>query len=568
MNMKRKTCRWNAVFLILLLLWLPGCQETGSETPRDDEGVTGPDAGGDAGTGSGLARGLVASYHAESTAAGIEILAAGGNAFDAFVAATFVEYVVSAGNTSAAGLLGALVHVASEDTDLYLDGGLDEVLDKGGIWSASDGNAGKAFNVPGAVAALLELSGRYGTLGRDRVLEPAIRTARDGFVVDLFFAGSVNLDKDLLEKTAYGVQTYLPGGEPVKAGSTLKLPKLAAFFEGLAQQGAAYMYSGPWAAEAVKVVGAAGGKLTAKDLARYKPAWLAPRRTTYRGFEVLAPAGRAYGGLWALVGLEVLEHTAVAPLGHYATGADALELMIRTVRAIHEEPWFFDAASLDDPAAVNKHLSPPYTTALWDRVHKALAFTPRPAGGSHSFHVIVADRSGNIVTGTNTIVGRAFGEGLFVQGVPLNAAGVLTGYTTAPGERRISPLSVHTVHKDGRPVAAFGAFGTSMIEIELAMLVDALDYRMSGPQIAASPRFGTFPYDWNTGAVDVTRNWLDPRVPEAVVTTLADRGLLFEVDPYADLGFGVALTIAGTEPHAGAIQTYGLPVFIETHPSK
>ena len=562
--MKSHTWSWNALFLCFLLLGLPGCQE---EEARVDGGGGARDASAAANAPrSDLARSLVATYHKESTTAGVELLEAGGNAFDAFVAATFVEYVVSAGNTSAAGPLGALVHVAADGTDLYLDGGLDEVLDKDGIWSADDGNAGKAFNVPGAVAALAELSRRYGTLGLARALEPAIRTARDGFVVDAFFAGSVKLDREVLERSVYGKKTYLPGGEPVKAGSTLRLPELAAFLEGLAKQGAAHMYSGTWATEAVKVVGAAGGKLTLADLARYKPVWLAPRRTTYRGHEVLAASGRAYGGLWALVGLEVLEHTQVAPLGHYSQKADALELMIRTVRTVHGEPWFFDAAALDDPAVVAQRLSASYTRSLWESVEKALGFTPRPARGSHSFHVIVADRAGNIVTGTNTIVGRAFGEGLFVQGVPLNAAGVLTAYTTAPGERRITPLTVHMAHEDGRPVAAFGAFGTSMIEVELAMLVDALDYGMAGPTIAASPRFGTFPYDWDTGKVDVTKNWLDPRVPAAVVSTLADRGLLFDLDPYADLGFGVALTIDGDEPRAGAIRTYGLPVFIETRP--
>jgi hypothetical protein len=88
---------------------------------------------------------------------------------------------------------------------------------------------------------------------------------------------------------------------------------------------------------------------------------------------------------------------------------------------------------------------------------------------------------------------------------------------------------------------------------------------MHGAAVAASPRFGTFPFDWDTGEVDVTKNWLDPRVPASIVDELARRGLWFQMEPEADLGFGVAVTIDSGEPDAGAIRTYGATVAIQQY---
>ena len=543
-----------AAFLVLLAAL--GCR--GEQAgPADPGGVR-------------LARGVVAGYHAESTRAGIEILAAGGNAFDAFVAATFVDYVVSPGVTSPSGPLAVLVYVAAEGQLRHLDGDFNELIDPDAQWDGDEATAGRAALVPGAVAALAELSARYGALPLARVLEPAIRIAREGFVVDWIYAGTIAFSEDSLRRSAYGTETFFPDGGPVREGARLKLPVLADFLQALADQGPAHVYAGAWTDLAIAAAAQRGGGLTAEDFARYQAVWREPRRTTYRGYEVAAPAGRVYAGLWALVGLETLEHTHLAPLGHYGEDADALELMVRLTRVLHGEPWFFDPGELDDGAAVARRLAEPYTGSLWDRLRGELAFAPPLAAlGSHSYHLIAADAEGNIVTGTNTLEGVPFGDGVFVQGVALNAAGRLLAYHTAAGERRLSPFSVHIVLADARPRAATGAFGSSLIETELEMLVDLLEYQRPGAEVAASKRFGTFADDPATGELDFSANWLDGRVSPGIVAELARRGLRFDQRPEGDVGFGVALTIEdGGEPSASALPTYGHPVSVEVHPPR
>ena len=147
---------------------------------------------------------------------------------------------------------------------------------------------------------------------------------------------------------------------------------------------------------------------------------------------------------------------------------------------------------------------------------------------------------------------------------------VVTACTSSSRDRPISHSVVATYHaestaavyRDGELQAALGSFGSSMIENELEMLVDATDYAMTGDAIASGQRFGTFPVDLTTGVVDTTKNWLDPRIAMPMVDELATRGLQFNRDADADLGFGVALTVKDREPSAGAIRTYGLPVSI------
>jgi gamma-glutamyltranspeptidase/glutathione hydrolase len=328
------------------------------------------------------------------------------------------------------------------------------------------------------------------------------------------------------------------------------------------------MYSGAWADDVVKTVSGLGGRLTKADLARYQPMWKTPTQVDYRGVTLYAPSGRDNAGLWALVALKTLEHTDLASLGHYGENADALELTVRTVRALDEEAWYWDAHTLDDSAAVEAHLQEGYTGPLWDRVRSQLSFTPQPQKGSHSYHVVACDAEGNVLSGTNTIEGLSFGDGIFVQGVPLNSAGRLTGYDTAPGERRVSPFSEHIVTKDGVVVGAAGAFGNSLYETELEVLLDMVDYGLAGPAIAASKRFGTFPYDPLTGMVDTSRNWLDPRVPQGLVQMEAMRGLQFLQDQTADSGFGTLVTIdRAREPHPAALPTqWNYPVSVDVYP--
>jgi gamma-glutamyltranspeptidase/glutathione hydrolase len=480
--------------------------------------------------------GAVVSYHPEATRAGERILGSGGNAFDAFVAATMAEYVVAEGGTSIAGPLGALVYESRTRKLAYLDADMNDVRARNGKWTRWDAimsrmgfdRSGKAVVVPGAVAGLEALSNHYGRLKFAEVIQPAIELARDGFRINTFYEQMIEWRADVLRKSEYGRRTFFRDGRPLKAGEILKQPVLANFLMKVAQQGSSYMYRGDWARQCVEAVRAKNGKMTLEDLASYKAAWAEPWKITYRGSELYSSSARNYGGLWANLALLALENTELEPLGHYSVSADALETVVRTAREVWGETWIIDPKKLDDRSFVEAKLTRDYGRQIWGRVKAKLVAPVSARRGSHSYHIIVADAQGNVVTGTNTIQSLPWGDGIFVEGIPLNQGGLLPS-ASEPGERRLNGLSMHIVMRDGQFRFATGAITNSLVEANYQFLLNLIDYRLPPDKAVSLPRFGTFPHDFE-GNVDWSSNWLDPEIPASVVREVEKRGLKFKRD--------------------------------------
>jgi gamma-glutamyltranspeptidase/glutathione hydrolase len=492
-------------------------------------------------------RGLVISYHPLATQAGERILQGGGNAFDAFVAATMVEYVIAEGGTSLAGPLGALVYDARKNNSLYLDADVNDVKDPDGAWTAADPKPGKAVVVPGALAGLEALSKRYGRLSFATVLEPAINLARQGFEVGEFYASLIAWRADVLRSSEYGRRTFFPGGRALKAGDTLRQPDLADFLTKVSREGSAYMYRGAWAIRCVDEVRAQGGLMAEADLAEYRPAWVEPWHTSYRGYDLYASSARNYGGLWVLLALKTLENTDLARLGHYSASADGLEIVVRTVREVWAEQWLFDARKLEDRRFVEARLTPTYALRVWNRVKSRLSTPPREPSRLHSYHIIVLDQDGNAVTGTHTIQSLPWGTGIFVEGIPLSPGGMVP-FGVGPGERRLNGLTMHLAFRNGKLRYATGAVTGSLVEANLQLLLNLIDYRLPAERAVSMPRFGTFPHNLEGTRWDWSSNWLDPRVSSRIVERLRARGLFFEqkgplVGTGLDTGLGAVAAI-------------------------
>ena len=473
----------------------------------------------------------MATYHAEATVAAVDVLERGGNAVDAFITATLVEYVLAPGVTSIAGPLVALVHDAERREFWHLDADFNSPL----LPAATA--EGRAFVVPGAASGLRALWMRYGSLPFEELAAPAIRIAEDGFAIDATYAAMVAWRRDVLARTEYGRQLFVPGGEPIGEGTLLRQPALAELLRRLSTHGTEYI-EGEWGTRVVDTVAPLGSRLSAADFARYEARWLEPHSTNYRGRTVFAPAGRTFGGLWGLFALEVLEHTAVPE-----RTADELELLVRIARATHEERWFYDLTVLDDPSRVMTMLGDARTRAAWERVSAQLDEPSSARPGSHSYHVTVVDARGNAITGTHTITSMPWGDGYFVQGAPLSAAGHL-GYPSTPGDRIASGMSMHLVAEDGELRAAMGTFSTSLLEAGLQLVVNVVDHEVAAEGAVARPRFGTFVWDDTMTQVDLTTNWLDPGVPADVVAELAQRGVMVvQQGAGLDTGLGTAIIV-------------------------
>jgi gamma-glutamyltranspeptidase / glutathione hydrolase len=475
-------------------------------------------------------RELVLTYHPRATRIGLATLRAGGNAFDAFVAATMAEYVLAEGGTSMAGLLGALVYDAETKAVEYLDADFNNVAHPDGIWTLDEPDPGKAVPVPGAIAGLEALANRFGSKKFAELIKPALDLARDGFPINNFYASMIAWRARVLRASQYGRKTYFPQGKALKSGDTLRQPELAVFLSGLRRHGAAYMYRGEWAKEFVRTVRRHKGLVTLKDLASYKVAWRKPLKAKYRNFDLYTTSGRNFGGLWTLLALKTLENTDIAKLGHFSTSANALEILVRTAREVWAELWIFDYCHLDNQKFLESRLTAKYTAKIWSRVARALPRKPMRKTASHSYHIIVVDKKGNAVTGTNTFQQTLpWGQGLFVQGVFLPDVRLDIGYPVAApaGSRRVNGLTMHMVFDKSGLRFLSGTIGDSLVESSLQFLINLIDYRMNAQEAVSAPGFGTFPHDVNLLNTDWTSNWLSPRTHRKIVQRLKKRGLYF-----------------------------------------
>jgi gamma-glutamyltranspeptidase / glutathione hydrolase len=490
---------------------------------------------------------VVVTQHSQATEIGYEILKQGGNAFDAFVAATVAEYVVAEGTTSLAGPLGALLFDAKKRELVYLDAGFNTPLDPLQKWDPSRPTIGASALVPGSVAGLEAISQKYGKLPFRRVLQPAIELAEGGFPLTQLYAflvGSSEYGGQRLKRSEYGLKTYFKDpSHPKLEGEILKLPSVAKLLKEVAAEGSGYMYRGAWASECIDEVKRQGGHLTPRDFSEYQIKWETPWRITYRDHEIYSP--QIEGGLNTLLSLKVLEHTDVAKLGgHFSTNADVLETMLRVQGELLMESWLFDVDKISDSNFVASMFTVPNVGRIWSRVLSRLKPASSPSEGTHSAHIVVVDNEGNGVSGTNTIESFPWGEGIFVEGIPLTASGQFP-FNSKLGQRRRSPLSMHVGLKNGKLHFLSGAFNASLVPAEFQFIVNIVDYRMSAKETVSFPRFGTMAWDFSTimpsGGI-----WLDPRVKPDCVRTLTERGFNFKQDGYVDTGLG-AVAIVGED---------------------
>jgi len=513
---------------------------------------------------AGLSESLVVTYHPESTQAGEEILKAGGNAFDAFIAATLAEYVVAEGGTSMAGPLGVLLFNAKNQAVEYLDADFNEVRDsrgKFGKWDAflywlGFDRSGKAILVPGAVAGLEALSRKYGALDFAKVVRPALDLARHGFILSEFYAAIIQWSEKTLKSSDYGRRTFFRDGRPLKPGDRLIQPEVAAFLSKLAEQGAEYMYQGEWATRCVEAVRARSGRMVQEDLAAYRPDWRVPYKTEYRGYELYSPSGRDWGGVWVNLALRVIENVPLASLGHFSSSPEALEVVVRTTRQVWSElDWLEDPRNLDNRAAVEARMSWSHGQDLWKQVAAQLPVRVSEGRGTHSYHIIVVDKDGNVASGTHTIQSLPWGNGVFVEGIPLTQIGYLPS-RSGPGERRTDALTMHLGFRNGKFRLATGTITTALLETNFQLLLNLIDYELPPEKAVSLPRFGTIPYDLQ-GRYDANSNWLDPDIPDHVVNQVESRGLKFTrqgplVCSGLDTGLGVVAVKQGNGALVGA----------------
>ena len=265
--------------------------------------------------------GMVAAAHPLASQVGVDILKAGGNAVDAAVAVGFALGVVepNASGIGGGGFMliwfadsGTVVFIDSRETApaaatadmFYLDENGKVKPDGRGFNPAVHG--GRSVAVPGEVAGLLAALGKYGTMSREQVMQPAIDYAEQGITVSPVLAGIIADNYEALANFPASEKTFLDDGFPKEPGSTIKNPDLANTLRLIAAEGRDAFYHGPVAQSIVDAVREDGGLITMEDLAGFDVSFREPVKSTYRGYEIISAPPPSSGGTHVIELLNIM----------------------------------------------------------------------------------------------------------------------------------------------------------------------------------------------------------------------------------------------------------------------
>ena len=433
----------------------------------------------------------IASAHPLATQAGMEILAAGGNAFDAAVAVSAALAVVEPYSSGIGGGGFWLLHRARDGHEVMVDGRekaplaarRDMYIDAdGAVIPDMSVNGALAAGIPGEPAALAYIARQYGRLSLKRSLQPAIRLAREGFAVDAHYRKMAQFRQATLQNDPEAAEIFLQDDAVPEIGWRIVQSDLADTLEALARFGKAGFYRGPVARKLIEGVRAAGGIWTQEDLAQYRVLEREPVRGEFQGLRITSAAPPSSGGIALVTMLNML---ADFPLQELDT-ATRTHVVIEAMRRAYRDR----AAYLGDPDYVDVPVARLISSGHADYLAKSIRLdratpgstppgVPAASGGRDTTHFSILDSQGNRVAATLSInypFGACLvppGPGVLLTdemddfsakpGVP-NVYGLVGAEANAiaPGKRPLSSMSPTFVESESG-VAILGTPGGSRI---------------------------------------------------------------------------------------------------------
>lgn len=446
----------------------------------------------------------IASANSYATDAGLEVLANGGNAFDAAIAVSATLGLVEPESSGLGGGGLMLLHLATDGRDVFIDAReraplaatRDMYLDEDGkVRPRSSIDGPLAAGIPGLPAGLAHLSEKYGQVPLSVALAPAIRLARKGWVMNAKTADMLPWRSEVMLRSVGAKDLFFRGGKPVAAGQTMKNPDYAATLERLAREGHDGFYAGPLARRLADGVKKAGGIWSLEDFTQYKVVEREPLRIEHRGFSLVTAPPPSSGGVALAEMFNILsgwDYPALAPV-------ERIHLMVEAMRRAYRDRGEY----LGDPdfvtVPVERMLSQDYAAGLRAGIHPSRA-TPSdmlpPVGRKperpDTTHFSILDTAGNVIAVTQT-VNLSFGNGFVVPGtgfllnnemddfsaapgVP-NAFGLVgdAANEIAPGKRPLSSMSPTFLVGDGRFAAIGTPGGSRIITMVMLGLMELMD---------------------------------------------------------------------------------------------
>jgi len=496
--------------------------------------------------------GMVASVHELASRAGVEIMQAGGNAVDAAVATGFALAVVhpAAGNLGGGGFM--LIRMKDGDTHFVDFRETAPGKATANMYQDAQGNVVprlstigyKAIGVPGSVKGLVYAETHFGKLGLKRVMEPAIRLAREGYALSWKYARQMSQDAQLAQFPD-SRRIFQNDGKGWHQNDIFKQPELARTLERIAAAPDDF-YTGKLAHELADFIQQGGGLITADDLAHYEVKDRKPVRGTYRGLEVISAPPPSSGGIALLETLNILEGYDLGKSG--LDSAQSIHLIAEAYRRA-----FLDRAQfLGDPEFSNlpvlqlteKSYAAAWRSSIQPQQASASATLRRPPlsaplahyasahpvtstapESTQTTHYSVVDAAGNAVAVTTTL-NAYFGSrvtagslGFLLNdemddfsskpGAP-NMFGLIQGDENAigPNKRPLSAMTPTIVLKDGKLWLVMGSPGGPTIITTVAnILIGVEDYGLDIQQAVNAPRFHE---QWMPDKIMLERNRFSP----------------------------------------------------------
>jgi gamma-glutamyltranspeptidase/glutathione hydrolase len=458
----------------------------------------------------------IASANAQATDAGLEVLAAGGNAFDAAIAVSATLGLVEPESSGLGGGGFYLLRLAdgrevfvdgreraplAATRDMYLDAEGNPVRDK-------TVNGALAAGIPGLPATLVHVAARYGRLPLSKSLAPAIRLAERGWTFGDKNIAMMGWRRDVIAKNPAAAALFLPGGEVPRKGARMRNPDYARVLRLLANEGHDGFYRGSFARKLVDGVREGGGNWSLEDLAQYQVVERKPIAFDYRGWRLVTAPPPSSGGPALAQIFQVLAGYDVAGMSRVGR----VHLLTEAMRRAYRDRAIY----LGDPdhvaIPVDLITSPAYAAGLRASINLQRA-TPSDLlpginaapEGDDTTHFSIIDAEGNLAAVTQTVnlpYGNAFvvpGTGFLLNnemddfsvkpGVP-NAFGLVgeDANAIAPGKRPLSSMTPTLLLGEDRTAVIGTPGGSRIITMVLLGLLELMDGK--GAQAAADlPRF-------------------------------------------------------------------------------
>lgn len=463
--------------------------------------------------------GMVVSAHKLASEVGVEVLKQGGNAVDAAVAVGYALAVVypSAGNIGGGGFMTIRLNdgrtsfldfrerapLASTKT-MYLDA-------EGNVVAGLSTAGYLAVGVPGSVMGLETALTRFGTMPRAALMAPAIKLAREGFVLEDGDVATLTGGAKKFRKDPAAAAIFLKDGKsPFAEGDRLVQADLADSLLLISKDGPDAFYKGSISDKIVKASADRKGILAKADFEQYRVRELSPVKCSYRGYEVISSPPPSSGGVILCEILNVLEGY---PLSHLGAGsAETVHYMVEAMRHAYADR----NAALGDPDFVKNPVE-----TLIDKIYAAKireAIDPFRAGKSdetkplalaesqETTHYSIVDKEGNAVSVTYTLNG-SFGAGVVADGTGILLNNEMDDFTSKPGvanlyglvqgeanaiapkKTPLSSMSPTIVTKDGKLFMVIGSpGGARIITITLETILNVIDHGMDIQEAIDAPR--------------------------------------------------------------------------------